>query len=131
MVKIQALSSDGCPRWMSGVLENDMRQFGNQLSHAPLVLTAQKQKKPASEERWKDYGLNLKWGETWQLKSRYTTPRDIVALLQLQHRNLYVAKSLGLADTRCRARGCKHATRWKIRRTYSDAERSKKVSGNR
>ena len=53
------------------------------------VLTEKKQKKPASEERWKDYGLDLKWVHTWKLKSQYTTPRDTVALLQLQHRNLY------------------------------------------
>ena len=70
------------------------------------VLTEKRQKKPASEERWKEYGLDLKWEHTWALKSQYTTPRDTVALLQLQHRNLYVAKSLGLADQRCRAHGC-------------------------
>ena len=59
------------------------------------VLTEKKQKKPASEERWRDYGVDLKWVHTWKLKSQYTTPRDTVALLQLQHRNLYVAKSRG------------------------------------
>ena len=90
-------------KWKWGGVQ-DIRSITPQLLRR--VLTAQKQKKPASEERWKDYGLNLQWGETWQLKSRYTTPRDIVALLQLQHRNLYVAKSLGLPDPRCRARGC-------------------------
>ena len=65
-----------------------------------------KRQASTAKERWKDYGLDLRWVHTWELKSQYTTPRDTVALLQLQHRNLYVAKSLGLADARCRAHGC-------------------------
>jgi hypothetical protein len=90
-------------RWKWGGI-TDIRSVTPQLIRK--VLTENKQKKPASEEKWKDYGLDLKWAPTWGLKSQYTTPRDTVALLQLQHRNLYVAKSLGLADTRCRAHGC-------------------------
>ena len=93
------------------------------------VLTEKKQKTPASEERWKDYGLDLKWAHTWELKSQYTTPRDTVALLQLQHRNLYVAKSLGLADARCKAHGCNDTE--DQTHLSSDVERYKRVSGNR
>ena len=36
----------------------------------------EKTEKPASEERWKDYGLDLRWVHTCELKSQYTTPRD-------------------------------------------------------
>ena len=90
-------------KWKWGGV-TDIRSVTPQLVRK--VLTEKKQKKPASEERWKDYGLNLRWEHTWELKSQYTTPRDTVALLQLQHRNLYVAKSLGLADQQCRAHGC-------------------------
>jgi hypothetical protein len=91
-------------RWKWGGI-TDIRSVTPQL--VMRVLTRNRQKKPASEEKWNDYGLDLKWAtSTWELKSQYTTPRDTVSLLQLQHRNLYVAKSLGLADTRCRAHGC-------------------------
>ena len=56
-------------------------------------------------------------------------PRDTVALLQLQHRNLYVAKSLGLADARCKAHGCNDTE--DQTHLSSDVERYKRVSGNR
>ena len=91
------------------------------------VLTEKKQKKPASEERWKDYGLDLKWVHTWKLKSQYTTPRDTVALLQLQHRNLYVAKSRGSQTHDARHTD---ATTRRTKHTSSDVGRYKRASGS-
>ena len=35
-------------------------------------------------------------------------PRDKTAQSQLKHRNLWVAKSGGCADTKCKAQGCSH-----------------------
>ena len=49
--------------------------------------------------------------------------------LQLQHRNLYVAKSLGLADARCKAHGCNDTE--DQTHLSSDVERYKRVSGSR
>jgi hypothetical protein len=66
----------------------------------------QRFKAPTSEEKWKEYGIDVRWGLTWAIKPKYASPRDIVVWLQLQHRTLWVAKNGGCADDKCTARGC-------------------------
>ena len=48
---------------------------------------------PTSEEKWKEYGIDVKWDLTWPIKPKYASPRDVVVWLQLQHRTLWVAKN--------------------------------------
>ena len=52
------------------------------------------------------YGIDVRWELTWTIRPKYTSPRDIVVWLQLQHRTLWVAKHGGCADDKCTARGC-------------------------
>ena len=46
------------------------------------------------------------WKGIWGIKPKFATPRDIVARLKAQHRNLHVAKHGGYPSTTCTAQGC-------------------------
>jgi len=64
---------------------------------------------PPAQKVWEEkLGLNqLNWDKTWGIRSFFTTPRDEVTWLKIQHRNLWVAsRDPKVADPTCNAPGC-------------------------
>ena len=90
-------------RWNCYKLE-DLRQAT--ISSLTTAATKLKFKPPASQEAWKERGIEVSWHKTWRMKPKYVAPRDLTVWLKIQHRNLWVAKSGGMGDTKCLARGC-------------------------
>jgi hypothetical protein len=62
-------------------------------------------KRPAAEVEWTKRLGQLNFKNIWGIRADYVTPRDQVAWMKVQHRNLRVAASGGLGSTRCLARG--------------------------
>jgi len=94
-------------KWQLGPLTVSFKELTVKLM--TRVKTAKQTKlPPASEEAWEKRDLCVDWSLTWKLRSQFSSPRDIVPLLQLQHRNLTCAKQMGGDSTICRARGCHH-----------------------
>jgi hypothetical protein len=79
-------------------------------SMAVKSITSAKQlatmKPPAAQDYWNNIIPDLWWNLVWGGKTLYATPRDKIALLQLKHRNLWVAKHGGCDNTTCNAHGC-------------------------
>ena len=46
------------------------------------------------------------WKKIWRIRGIYSTPRDEIPWLKLQHRNLWVAKHGGHDSDKCCAHGC-------------------------
>ena len=67
-----------------------------------------KMKPPACEAVWEvKLGQRIRFDKVWKIKADYVSPRDQIAWLKIQHRNLWVAASGGMhGSTKCSAAGC-------------------------
>ena len=67
-----------------------------------------KMKPPACEAVWEvKLGHRIRFDKVWKIKADYVSPRDQIAWLKIQHRNLWVAASGGMhGSTECSAAGC-------------------------
>ena len=67
-----------------------------------------KMKTPACEAAWeRKLARRIRFDKVWRIKADYVSPRDQVAWLKIQHRNLWVAASGGMhGSTECSAAGC-------------------------
>jgi hypothetical protein len=69
-------------------------------------ITSKRKEKPASEAAWDERIPGTQWKQTWAIRPLYTTPRDQCTWLQIQHRNLWVAKHGGWPTITCACQGC-------------------------
>ena len=67
-----------------------------------------KMKPPACEAVWElKLAQRIQFDKVWKIKADYVSPRDQIAWLKIQHRNLWVVASGGLhGSTKCSAAGC-------------------------
>ena len=72
------------------------------------TITHAKMKPPAAEKAWEERFMEqLPWKKIWKIKSYFTSKRDEVTWLKLQHRNLWVAnRDNNVQDPTCNAHGC-------------------------
>ena len=91
--------------WKMGIIDGLQNMTISSMTKQSLHA---KMKPPASDAVWDSKIGAQPWDRVHAQKYMYTSPRDTVALLQLQHRNLRCAKHGGCDSTLCSARGCLH-----------------------
>ena len=64
-------------------------------------------KPPQAETTWPaKLNQTIKFSRTWKLRHTFATPRDATVVMQVQRRNLWVAKNGGLDSPKCAVHEC-------------------------
>ena len=61
---------------------------------------------PAAEKAWEERLGRINWIKTWGMRPMYASPRDTVAWMQIQRRNLRVAKTAKDGERKCAHQRC-------------------------